>query len=292
MTVPKLTWITTLAVALVALVLAVEQPTERGNSVLPQETAFARVMRTQTLRCGYLPVSPSLVQDPNTGQLSGPVYDLVEEIGKTLNLKIEWHEEVPYATQTEGLRQGRYDMVCAHLYMRPNLMAQAEFLQPYSYVPIYVIQRKGESRFHSTSDLNQPSTKIGAIDGTIPMLITQSDFKNATLYSMPEMTPYSENLLAVVANKADVTLVDHVIFRAFDKENPNQLEIARTIPPLRMFGTTFIVAKGEHNLAGTLNAAMKYLITNGKVDEILRRYPAISDAVLRAAPPYESKVQP
>src|ERR1700722_20209029 len=59
-----------------------------------KESAYDRVMRTQTIRCGYVLRTPLLVKDPNTAQLSGLFYEYVENLGKALHLKIEWSEEM------------------------------------------------------------------------------------------------------------------------------------------------------------------------------------------------------
>jgi ABC-type amino acid transport substrate-binding protein len=63
-----------------------------------KESAFDRILRTQTIRCGYVVYPPSIIKDPNTGRLSGIFYDITEKMGERLNLKIEWTEEVVFPT--------------------------------------------------------------------------------------------------------------------------------------------------------------------------------------------------
>lgn len=41
----------------------------------PKETAFERIMRTGTMRCGYVVWAPYLSVDPKTGQMGGVAYD-------------------------------------------------------------------------------------------------------------------------------------------------------------------------------------------------------------------------
>ena len=104
-------------------------------------TAYERIMQERTLRCGYIIAAPGLIKDAKTGQLSGLVYDLVTAVGDTLGLKIDWAEETTFATELEGLKTGRFDMICSTLYLRPNLMPYAEYTHPYFYLPINVVQR-------------------------------------------------------------------------------------------------------------------------------------------------------
>jgi len=54
-----------------------------------KESAFDRVMRTKTLRCGYTIYPPFFSKDPNTGEFSGLFHDFTEQIGKELGIKIE-----------------------------------------------------------------------------------------------------------------------------------------------------------------------------------------------------------
>src|SRR5262249_13075574 len=75
-------------------------------------TAFERVTASGTLRCAYIVIPPRFVKDPQTGGFSGIAYDIVEEMAKSLNLKVDWAEEVNFGTLAEGLKTGRYDAVC------------------------------------------------------------------------------------------------------------------------------------------------------------------------------------
>jgi ABC-type amino acid transport substrate-binding protein len=264
-------------------------PTFRPVQQVVAETAFERIMQTRSLRCGYIIAAPGLIKDANTGQLSGLVYDLMTEIGKTLNLKIDWTEETTFATELEGLKTRHFDVICSTLYLRPNLMPHAEFTQPYFYLPIRVIQRQGESRFATKADIDKPEVKIGSVDGTMPSIIAQEDFKNATSYSMPQMSAYSDNLLSVMTNKADVTFVDPLVYGVFDKNNPSQLEINTSVPPLRMFANTLAMLKGEHDLATMLSAAIQHLLNNGVIERIISHYEPTPGAVFRVATPYAAQ---
>lgn len=275
--------VSVLALIAVMLVLAYSLAQSAGrqgsSSVEKKETAFERVMRTRTLRCGYMFIAPTLIKDNVTGQLSGPSYDLANKIGDLLGLKVEWTEETSFAMEAEGLKTGRYDMACFLHYMRPNLMTSVEFIQPFFFAPILVVQRTGETRFRSVGDIDKDGIRIGGVDGTIPSLIAQDSFKNAKVLSMPEMTPYSENMMVVMTRKADVTFVDPTIFSSFQAHNPGKLEINKAIPPLRMFAVNFAVGKGEHDLQSMVDAAVKYLLLNRQVERVLGQYESMRFAV-------------
>jgi ABC-type amino acid transport substrate-binding protein len=52
-------------------------------------SAYDRVIVSGTIHCGYFLWPPFIEKNVNTGKLSGLSYDLMEEIGKQLSLKID-----------------------------------------------------------------------------------------------------------------------------------------------------------------------------------------------------------
>jgi hypothetical protein len=78
-------------------------------AVYAQDTVYDRVMKSQTIRCGYGLWSVYLHKDPNTGKMGGIYYDYMEALGKNLGLKIEWTEEVGWGDYIAGLKGDRFD---------------------------------------------------------------------------------------------------------------------------------------------------------------------------------------
>ena len=85
------------------------------NQIVKAEakSVYSRVVESGKIRCGYIPYEPGLIKDPNTGKFSGIMHDTIEEIAKSLNLKVEWTEEVGWGTMIEGLERDRYDAICS-----------------------------------------------------------------------------------------------------------------------------------------------------------------------------------
>ncbi|MGE3770261.1 MAG: substrate-binding periplasmic protein [Bdellovibrionales bacterium] len=235
------------------------------------ETAFERIMRTKTLRCGYAVIGLGVIKDPNTGTLSGTVHDIVEEAGKALGLKIEWAEEMPFGGAIEGLKAARYDVICAPLYARPNMMPHAEMSEPYYAVPVNAYVRTGDKRFTSRDIVNQPEIKISYQDGTIPAFVKQNDFPQAGGLTLPDMD-YSDILMGVSSGKADITFVEPAVAEGFMANNPGTLEVATAISPLYVFPVVLAVNKGEYSLNTMLSWTIRYMRANGQLDAIIRKY--------------------
>src|ERR1700735_3304508 len=90
-------------VALAVAWFAVAKLPQSASSV-KTATAYERVMRTGTIRCGYVRWYPYFTKELKTGELSGLNYDAMAAIGEELDLKIEWAEEVGWGNLGEGLK--------------------------------------------------------------------------------------------------------------------------------------------------------------------------------------------
>lgn len=62
------------------------------------ESVYERVIKSGTLKCGYIPYPPAMIVDPNTGEKSGIFYEFMNEVGKRLSLKVEWVQESGWGT--------------------------------------------------------------------------------------------------------------------------------------------------------------------------------------------------
>ena len=168
------------------------------------ETSLQRVLRTGKIRCSYLLYSYYFQKDPNSGKLSGIFYDVMEEIGRRSDLKIDWVEEVGFQNIFPGLNANRCDVFCGGLWPNATRAKAALFTRPVFYSAITAWCRPDDNRFSKDlSTINSPSFKIATIDGAMEDLIARADFPLAKRESLPELSPFVQNLLNVVGKKAD-----------------------------------------------------------------------------------------
>ncbi|HOO50711.1 MAG TPA: ABC transporter substrate-binding protein, partial [Alphaproteobacteria bacterium] len=126
-----------------------------------KESVFDRVMRTGTIRCGYFPYAPTLIIDPNTKEMSGIFYEIIEEMGRRLSLKVEWAEEVDYGVIAEGFKTNRYDMFCNTVWPTPERVRESSFSIPVFYSTVDIFVRTDDHRFDEDfSKLNDPSIML------------------------------------------------------------------------------------------------------------------------------------
>lgn len=235
-------------------------------------TRLDRILSSAEIRASYLIYPPYFMRDPNSGELSGIFYDVMEEIAALSEINILWVEEVGYEGIFAGLDANRYDVFAGGLWPSTSRAKAGGFSIPVFYSVITAWGRPDESRFQSTKDFNSPNVRIATIDGAMEDIIAQADFPKAKRESLPQLSPFTQNLLNITSNKADLTFAEPGIIQEFLKSNPNTLKELINGYPLRIFGNSIVVPRSDLQLRNYLNAALRELLFSGRVDKILEKY--------------------
>lgn len=261
--------------------------TSMAQAAPANESAFDRVIRTNTLRCGYVVVPPELSKDPNSGELSGVTVDVMKEIGERLNLKVEWTEEVTFPTMAAGLETGRYDAICFSLYRMASAARVMHSTRPLFYSRTNIYVRANDTRFDGhVAALNAPEVKIATVDGEMAEIIARNQFPQAQIVSMPQTTDLGQMLLSVATGKADVAFVNGVVASGYLKANPGQLKVLATNQPLRVFSHALAVGAKETELGNLLDSALNEMDEQGVLDRILTKHELLPNSYLRTSQPY------
>lgn len=266
-------------IAAYVTVHTVSHPQE--TKTITKEAAYERVMQSKTLRCGYGIWSPGLVKDAKTGKLSGIFYDYLEAIGQHTGIKIEWTEEVGWGDFPAALSSGRIDAMCFGAWPKATTAKEVLFTEPTYFLPINAYVRAGDTRFDGALDkANASDIKISTMDSELSSQLASSRFPKAQTISVPQLSDASTLLLNVVTGKADITFTDSWTAAAFMAQNPGKLQAVKLQTPLRLFGHTIPIAKGEYSLLHLLNTATEEIITSGEFDQIVKRYSTIPGVLL------------
>jgi polar amino acid transport system substrate-binding protein len=256
---------------------------------LAKESGYDRVMRTHTLRCAYiLGIAPEMLKDPNTGVLSGIAYDIAEEAGRRLGLKIEWTEEVGFQTMITGLQTERYDAVCFTLYRDTRRSPVADFTVPMFYNSQGTFVRVSNVGFdRDITSINNPAVTVATVDGEMSQFIAAEDFPRAKTFSMPQSTDLSQMMESVATGKADVAFVNALVAQGYMKNNPGKLREIHADHPVRVFSHGFMFAKGQYDLVKMIDLAVEEMLDQGAIGKILDKYDPVGKAYQRIAKPYE-----
>ena len=280
-TMNKTSWIVG-GVAVIALILSLFAYSNNQDGGSASNTALEKVVSSGTLRAGYIVYPPYIFKDPKTGELSGIFYDITNEIGKQLDLKVEWVEEAGYGTIATSLQAGRYD-VYAGIWPNAARSKAITFTVPAYYDAVYAYARTADHRFdNNLGAINSSAIKISTIDGELGDSIAKGSFANAQRISLPQSSPFDQLSLQVITNKADITFLPPTPANLFLKANPGTIRrVSET--PVRIYGATIGVKLGESGLQEAISVALRELINTKAVDRILDKF---DPAALRLAPPY------
>ena len=263
-------------------------PHNGNEAVAVKESVYDRVMRTGTIRCGYADWNPLLIKDPNTGKLSGIAYDYVEAMGKALNLKVEWAEEVGWGDFPVALETGKIDAFCTGAWPTASRARQVDFVRPIIYQAVYAYVRADDHRFdNNLAAIDDPTIAIAAMDGEMSSLIAASDFPKAKTTQVPQLANISELLLNVVDKKADVTFTDTDTAAQYDAKNPGKIRRVSSKAPLRFLGDPLVIARGQDQLRRMFDIATDELLSSGKIEKITTKYERFPGTLLRVAPLYQ-----
>jgi len=248
------------------------------------ESAYARVMRTRTLRCGYFIEAPITQKNLQTGALEGLVVDLTESLAKDLGLKVEWAEEINASTMIEGLNTNRYDALCASIWNITSRAGLMEHSIPYLYTPVGAYVRADDSRFDKgLSAVNEPGMIVAGVDGSGETLLAAKAFPKAKQVTLPQFSSFPDLFLNVQSKKADMTFTNLPIFQDYQAKNPGKLKMAGL---LTVMGNSFAFRQGETGLKNMFDTALMTYVDSGELDTIIDKWEKSPHSFYRPEKPY------
>lgn len=251
------------------------------------ENAYERVMRSGTLRCGYVDYEPANMRDETSGKLVGIITETAERVADKMGVTLEWVKSSGWGTYLADLDSGKYDVFCGAGWGLPPDATFAAMVGPLYYSGIRAWVREDDVRFdEGLQPVNSPDVRIAATDGSLAFQMAQSDFPLATLKSLPETMPYSTSLLNVATNKADIAFVEDYLGLAYAAANPGQIKNVTPKIPLLVSPNYMYVRKEDVALQQTLQMLVEHLHNIGEIDKIVAKYERFPGALLRVARPY------
>jgi ABC-type amino acid transport substrate-binding protein len=254
--------------ALILIVLALSPATTRA-----EESSFERVIQTKTINCGYFLWPPYIAKDANTGKLSGINYEIMEAIGKNLDLKINWVAEVGVGDVATALNTNKFDVMCASVWPSPVRMQNLTLSVPTFYSVAYAFARADDHRFDGNlNKANDKSVKVSGIDGDYSHDLSTEKLPLATQAMLPQTASGSEILLQVATKKADIVFSDAGMVAEFLQTNPGSLKQIPGVGAVRYYGETIAVKRGEYQLKNMLDASIMQLTNDGVITQKVEQY--------------------
>ncbi|MGE3769589.1 MAG: substrate-binding periplasmic protein [Bdellovibrionales bacterium] len=276
---------TLVATILSAVLVIIALPYLPSVKQAARETAYERVMRTQTLRCGYGIWEPAILRDPNTGVLSGWMVDIMDAVAREAQLKVEWTEEVDWGQIGEALQSGRVDAMCAGIWATAGRGKIVGFTDPLAYTTIDAFVREGDTRFDADiTAINDPAVRIAINDGDVTDEIARRFFPKAQRVAKPQIAGETLLFQEVVTNKADVTFTTATIFSGYNKIAPGTLRRVAAAQPLLVNANVIGVSIHDPALQNLLNSTLRVLHANGAIREAMAKWYAPYPEAIRLVP--------
>jgi len=253
----------------------------------PAADVYQNIRSRGSIRAAYYVGAPYFTIDPNTKKKGGIFFQVVEGMGKKLNLKVEWTEEVGFGEMIEGLRSRRFDIVGSGIWINAARGNEADFTAPVLYDVVFAYARVGDQRFDSKLGMvNSPAVRISVIDGEMASTIAGTDFPLAKTEALPQSTDFTQMILNVVAKKADITFLGLATARKYEEANPGQIYNVAPDHPLRVFPAAIMLPQGQYSLKRAMDIALEEMLNNNEVESIILQNEDVPGSHYRVAPTY------
>ncbi len=209
--------------------------------------------------------------DPNTGEGIGWEYDAMNEIGKRLNAKIEWHLS-SWDTMIQAVKQEQYDIGMDGITINEERAQQIDFSDPYLTSQQFMLVRADEDRFtDAKSFAANDDLHFGAQAGTTNFYVAVYNVLDGN-EDNPRITlleTFGASVQALKAGDVDSVLMDATSARGYIGANPGQFKIVGGPLGTEDFG--FIFTPGS-DLVAPVNAAIKSMKEDGTLDALNKKW--------------------
>jgi polar amino acid transport system substrate-binding protein len=205
--------------------------------------------------------------DPKNGDGIGMEYDLINEIAKRLNAKVEWGVSA-WDVMIEAVKSGQYDVGADGITISDERKQQVDFTDPYIQVDQFFLVRANEDRISGPDSFKtNPDLLIGAQAGT-------SGFYTAVYNVLggDEATPriklfdtFGASMQALKAGDVDAVIADQAASAGYMGAEPGAFKNVGA--SLQSDPLGLILTPGS-DLVGPFNAALAEMKADGTLDKL------------------------
>ena len=195
--------------------------------------------------------------------------DIARAIGEKLGLEVVI-EDMEFDAINESVKSGKSDVGFGGMTVTPERAEIIDFTDSYA-TGVQVVIVTENSAITSIDDLfaDGANTLIGVQRNTTGDLYTTWDIEDEGLGTVERYSKGADAVQALVAGKVDCVVIDNEPAKAFVAENPG-LKILETAYALEDYAAS--VSKDNPELYAAINGALKELIADGTVAEIVAKY--------------------
>lgn len=258
-------------ISLLSLALSFISLSKTSVKIVPkEENTFSGILKNDQITICYMVWSPSVIKDPNTGELSGFIIDLFKEIIKDADLKVNYVEST-WGGFPADLNTGKCDAAVAGIYPTIGRSTSVTFTQPFFYAGNSGAVKSDDNKFRTFEDVNKKGVKVAVIQGEYGHIYSQKYLTNATLIVLEKSSDLTGPLIAVSSGQADVGLSTGDTVSEYVSKHSE----VKNLFPDQPYSTTPIswaVRSDDQELLNFLNNAISYLKSTGFLDATAKKY--------------------
>jgi ABC-type amino acid transport substrate-binding protein len=254
-----------------------------------QDSAFERILRTGTIRCGYYVFPPAVYRDANTNELTGFSVDFMNKLAERAGLKIDWTEEVSFGNWVPALQSNRFDVACTPMWPTLNMLRAVSFTEPLFYSGLSPAVRVDDKRFdNDLARLNEPDVTFVTIEGNMTDTVTREAFPKARFTTVPASAEAAFYFETILTGKADTGLTDRNGLKMVkDANGAAPLRLIDPAHPVKLQSFPLAIGLNELELKNFLDQGIREMNDNGEIDRLLRKWEDESGLTyLRVAQPF------
>jgi len=252
----------------------VARPTVSPTGETGQST-LAQIKKKGVLIVGTAITKPFEFRDPNTNALIGFDVDITQYIAGKLGLRLEW-VEMPFASLIPSLQDRKVDMTIAAIYITPEREALADFAESYinTGLVMVVVRPDLASQVKTAKDLAR--LKVGVKIGATGHKLAQELVAQGIALEIREYKETLDSFLDLEVGRVDVVLNDYLNTLAYLKDSRSRAKIVTTdtgeVNFLSRAGLGLAIHKGDQELLGAINAALKEMREDGTFDKLYEKW--------------------
>jgi len=237
-----------------------------SSAFAQQASALDDIQKRGVLKVGWATVYPDFYRDAATGGFRGSSFDIVEDLAKTLGVKLELVED-SWATLVAGIQSGKFDMTIPSLGITlPRALAISYSEPVYSNSVGLMIRKQDGERFKTLQDFDKPEIRLSVTLGSNADMFLTRAMKSAQILRV-KAAP--DSIAQLLSNRADAWVSPTQSFAKVAAEQTSLAEF--TGGNIGDSPIAFGFRAGDYRLKEWLDYYVNELRNTGQLQQILDR---------------------
>lgn len=206
--------------------------------------------------------------NPETGELDGFDYDMMNAIAADQGFKLEW-VNMGFDGLIASLEAGNIDIIASGMNASPDRREKVDFSTTYYDSGLVLAVKTGNTTVKSIDDLTA-DMKAGAQIATTGAELATELYEDGTIKEAKIYNGLDVAIMDLINGTIEVLINDLPVTKSYMEAKPGAIEIVGDVLNAESYG--YAVKKGNTELLDKINAGMENLKASGEYDEIYAKW--------------------